>query len=146
MLADEDVLQGGHGREQAGVLIGARHAHVRDLVRPEAVDRGAVEDELALVDVEEATDAVEEGGLAGTVGTDHAGDRALLHLEIQLAHGDETAEALGDAFRLQECRHRRLPQPAAVRGDASLSTVASSSSAERSSRLVILDGRSPSGR
>ena len=38
----------------------------------------AVEGDLALVDVEEAGDAVEERRLAGAVGTDDAGDRALL--------------------------------------------------------------------
>jgi len=72
---DEDVLQGGHRREQPHVLV--RAAMPRWEICPaEVLDRPALEVDPALVDVEEAGDAVEERRLPGPVGPDHAGDRA----------------------------------------------------------------------
>jgi hypothetical protein len=50
VLADEDVLERAHVAEEADVLVGPGDAQLGDLVRPEPVDRDAVEGDLALVD------------------------------------------------------------------------------------------------
>ena len=168
VLADQDVLDRGHGREQADVLVGPRDAVVGDLVRPQLVDRVAVEGDRALVGLVEAGEAVEEGRLAGAVGPDDAGDRALLELEVELADGDQAAEALGDLLGLRAAAHGapcgrrggvgrsspvdrrptaasgRAPRAPRARGARRLDSV--SSSAACSSRRAIRDGRRPSGR
>ena len=106
VLADEDVLDRGHAREQADVLVRPRDAVVGDLVRAQRVDRVAIERDAALVHVEEAGQAVEERRLAGAVRPDDARDRAFLEFEVELADGGQAAEPLGDLVGLQQGGHR----------------------------------------
>jgi hypothetical protein len=55
--------------------------------------------------VVDAGNDVEERRLAGTVRTDQAHDRVLGDREVDAAHGDEAAEALGDVRGAQQVGH-----------------------------------------
>ena len=101
VLTDEDVLDRGHARKEPDVLVRPRDPVVCDLVRTERMDGMAVEGDVALIHVEEASQAVEECGLSGSVRPDHAGDRTFLELEVQLADSGQAAEPLGDLGGLQ---------------------------------------------
>ena len=111
------VLGGRQVGEFAGDLEGAQQAPGEQLVRLEAGDVGAVEEDLAAVGRQRAGDDVEERGLAGAVGADEAGDRAAG--DIQRAIGDRlhAAEPLADGHSLDDhiCCHTRAhcrPLPA----------------------------------
>ena len=150
VLADEDVLEGGHAPEQADVLVGPRDPVVGDLVRAQVVDRVAGEGDRPLVHVEEPGQAVEERGLAGSVRPDDARDRAFLEFEVELADRGEAAESLGDLVGLQE-DHADDPSSPSVPLTSSGasnwdSSISSNSSAVCSSRRATRDGRRPSGR
>ena len=72
-------------------------------------------DRAALAAVE-AGDHVEERGLAGAVGPDQRGDRALLDVEGGAVHGQDAAEALDELIDLEDRRDRRLRAADADRG------------------------------
>ena len=76
---------------------------------------------------------LEERALAGAVGADDAAQLALLHCEIDVAIGDEPAERLAEAARLQHRpRERRLPGGAATaRCWPAAAATAASGAAER---------------
>ena len=95
MLADQHILDGGHIGEQANVLERAGDPQGRHLERLEPGDVMAVEDQLAGRDRIDAGHAVEEGGLAGAVRTDEAGDHAFFDDEIHVVDGGQAAERLG---------------------------------------------------
>ena len=48
-----------------------------------------------------AGDHVEDGGLAGAIGADQAGDAALFNLQTAVVDRIETAECLRQVFKLQ---------------------------------------------
>jgi hypothetical protein len=64
----QQVLERGQLGEDPDHLEGAAHAQMEDLVRLEAIDPAALEEDLALVGLVHPGDAVEERGLAGAVG------------------------------------------------------------------------------
>ena len=109
VLADQDVLHRRHVREQPDVLVRPGDAEVRDLVAAELVDRLAVELDLALVDVVEPGDAVEERRLPGAVRSDDADDGSFVDLEVELVDREEPAEPLGDGSRATRRRHDIRP-------------------------------------
>src|SRR6516225_8269804 len=77
MHADEQVLHRGDVPEQPDILIGAADADGGDPVGRQPVDALAAKPDLAGGDLQILHDAVEDGGLAGTVRADDAVDRAL---------------------------------------------------------------------
>jgi hypothetical protein len=99
------VLLDGHVQEEAQRLEGAREALARDLVRWEADDRFALEEDLALVGLVDAGDEVEERRLAGPVRADHADDLVLADEEVEVRDHLEATERLRDALQLEHLGH-----------------------------------------
>src|SRR5260221_4617908 len=95
------VIDHWHAGEGAVVLEGAHHAARSDLVRREAEQRFAVEPRLPGVGSVGAGDDVEGGAFARAVGADHAEDLALAHLEVELRHGSQAAEAFAETVDLK---------------------------------------------
>ena len=56
----------------------------------------------------ETAQAVEEGGLAGAVGTDQTDDLAGLDVEGDVVQGDDPSEAYAELTYLQDRQHCRL--------------------------------------
>src|SRR5580765_8720976 len=54
----------------------------------------------------EAGDQVKHRGLARSVGSDEPHDLACLHAEVEVAHGEEAAEALGQSGQLEKAHGR----------------------------------------
>src|SRR5260370_15732185 len=103
--SDPNVLPRGHGAERLDDLEGAANSEPGDTVRCHARDRGAVQLDVAAVEVINAADAVQQRRLARAVGTDDADDVAFGDLEIHPVHRSHATKALGDAAQL-ELRHR----------------------------------------
>ncbi len=78
----------------------------------------AVEQDLARVGAQEFRQQVEAGGLAGAVGADQRMDAPALHPEVDLVHGHEALELLGQVVRFKKCAaaaHVCLRQPLQAR-------------------------------
>src|SRR5581483_3707203 len=108
--ADHHVLERGETRERLHELEGAREAEPADRVRLEPHEARALENDRAFRGRVEAGHQVEHGGLAGPVRPDEAHDLAGGDGEIEAAHRDEAAEALGEPAHLEAGRgHARTP-------------------------------------
>jgi hypothetical protein len=81
---DGQVLGDRQRREDAGVLERAAEAATGAPVGGPRRDVGAVEDDAAVIGVEETGDEVEDRRLAGTVRTDEAED--LIRCQVELFH------------------------------------------------------------
>src|SRR3984957_9124997 len=103
--ADLAVLQHRHLGERLHDLVRAGEAATRDVVGLVAGDVGAGEHDAAGVRREDAVDQVEQGRLAGAVRPDQAEDLALAHLEREVAHGLQAAEALAHLGEREDRRH-----------------------------------------
>src|SRR5260370_40793969 len=88
------VLPRGHGAERLDDLEGTADSEPGDTVRCHARDRGAVQLDVAAVEVINAADAVQQRRLARAVGTDDADDVAFGDLEVHSAHRGHAPEAL----------------------------------------------------
>src|SRR4030042_1214926 len=94
---DQDVIQDGHLRKEAGLLECPRHASRRDLVRHDPQHLGAGEDDRTPVGTEEPGEQVEQRRLACAVRADEGLDGALWHIEGHVIHRLEAAEPLAYA-------------------------------------------------
>src|SRR5262249_30206592 len=94
-----------HGCERFDHLECAAHPEPRNPVRWLAGDRVAIERDAPGVRPVDAADAVEQRGLAGAVGPDHAKDLAFAHVEADLVQCGYAAEALGHAVDREQRRH-----------------------------------------
>jgi len=88
------------------VLDRARDAAPATLGRRQRGDVLAVEQDRALRRRQYACDQVEQRRFSGAVGPDQANDLAASHRNRDVAVGNESAEALADAFGFQKCCHR----------------------------------------
>ena len=116
-----DVLEHGQRREGRGDLEGAAHSSAPDRVGREPGETLALEAHLARVRPELARQHVEQGGLAGAVGTDEGTDLAARHDQVHRGHGLDAAERLREPARLEHGRgHGPLQrsEPAMPRGKA----------------------------
>jgi hypothetical protein len=105
--ADEHVLEHGHVLEERDVLERARDAAADDAVRADAQEVLAVEEHAPVVGAVKPRDDVEEGGLAGAVRADEAGDRALVLRERDVVEGEDPAEPALHVLDAQEGHARR---------------------------------------
>src|SRR5438094_8634165 len=105
MRADQHVVDHAHAGEWAVVLERAHHPARSDAMRRQAEDRLAGEAHLAARGRESARDQIERRGLAGAVRADHAEDLAFADFEVELVHGGEAAEALGQLLDLEYRSH-----------------------------------------
>src|SRR5690606_34586084 len=99
-----------HVPERSHVLEGLDHAGATDAVRRHAGERYAVEDDRAGVGPDQPGDLVEDGGLAGAIGTDQPDDLALGDVEGDIVGGHQAAEALAQAAHLEQRAHLRPPR------------------------------------
>src|SRR5690606_35087697 len=58
--------------------------------------RTVTHDDASLGRLVEASDTVEDGGLAGAIGADQGGDVAMSHAEGEVVHRHQSAEAHGE--------------------------------------------------
>ena len=80
-----------------------------DLMRPEARDVLAVEDDRAAGRPKKAAQQVEAGGLAGPVGANQADDLALVDGEVDAVDGRQPAEEPRELTGLEEGHEVRPP-------------------------------------
>jgi len=78
---------------------------VEDLVRLQPVDAAALQEDLALVDVVDPGDAVEEGRLAGAVGADEPVDAPRFEGQRHAVDRGDAAESLDRGADLQDRGH-----------------------------------------
>src|SRR5262249_45607445 len=77
----------------------AAACHLRGLLERDVL---AAIDDLAAARDHELGEKIEEGGLAGAVRADERVDVAAAHPEVDAAHGNETAELLGESAGLEQ--------------------------------------------
>ena len=75
--------------------------------RRQTVDALAAQADLAAGQRQQAGEQVEQGRLAGAVGADQRGDLAAVHGQAHVVVGHQPAEALDQAFRVQQRLVRR---------------------------------------
>src|SRR5882762_2423696 len=101
-MPDAHIVQCGHEVEQPDVLERAGDAKAGHLVRFGPRDHTAVKYHFAACRLEEARDAVEQGGLAGAVRPDQREDLAAPDLEAYTIDCHQASEALGEVSELQD--------------------------------------------
>ncbi len=97
---DHDVVERREVGEEPEVLEGAGDAGMHDRLRAQAVELLASEGDCAFVRVEETGDDVEDRGLARAVGSNEAGDAALLDGEAAVLECAQSTEAVVKAGHL----------------------------------------------
>src|SRR6185436_11780158 len=107
MPADHDILDRREIGEETDVLEGARDACRGDLVRLQAVERAAVEDESAFVGRIDTGEDIEERGLAGAIRADQAEHLARRDRKGNIAQRLDAAEALADAAAFEQVHVER---------------------------------------
>ena len=126
--ADAHVLPHAQLRKDLGDLEGARHAELDPRVRRHSGDVAPVEYHAACGRREQATDEIEERGLAGAVRADHRPQFSLRHRKRDVADGREPAEMLGsgDDFQQHHAWTLRRMAPSSPRGKNSTTNTNSS--------------------
>ena len=104
MAAEQHVLEHGERAEQAEVLEGARDAHPRDRHWSTAAQALAVEADRSLLRPVDAVQAVEDRGLARTVGTYDREELAGPHVERDVRERRDAAKAQRHVPHLEERR------------------------------------------
>ena len=94
--ADPHVVEHRLARKQRQVLEGAGDADLGDAMRRPAEQRAAFEPDVAAGRRVEPAQAVEEGRLAGAVGSDQPEDLALVEVERDAVERDDAAKAHHD--------------------------------------------------
>jgi hypothetical protein len=92
--ADQHVVEHAETRERLDDLKGPTDAGIADAIGPEPGDRAAVELHRAGAGRKDTGDHVEGRGLAGAVGADQRVDCARRHVEVDIVHRAQAAEAL----------------------------------------------------
>jgi hypothetical protein len=101
-VGDDQVLAHRHLAEELEALERAGQSEVRASLWTGLGDIGAVEEHLTAARAKQTREHSEQRGLAGAVGADKTGDRALLRLEVHVVERDDATEADGDALRVEE--------------------------------------------
>src|SRR5262245_22335747 len=100
------VVGDGERDERPRQLKAARHAEAGALVRRQAVHGLAVEPHRPDLVVQDAGNAVDQGALAGAVGSDQTDTLARRDREVDAVERDEAAEALAQGADLEQRGHR----------------------------------------
>ncbi len=112
MAADHDVFQRAHVGEQADILEGARDTGLRQQVRFAAGVALSGELESTAVELVQASDDVEQRGLARTVGADESVYLALLMCSETLGQRNHAAEVFADIRKFEQsvirCSHNAI--------------------------------------
>ena len=100
VAADEHVVEHAQAGEQANVLEGAGQPQPRTPVRRQVVEGDVAQPDAASVGGQDAAHAVEQRGLAGSVGSDQGVDG--VDLTVEAVQDSQTTEGLRDAAQLQQ--------------------------------------------
>src|SRR5687768_16921835 len=93
MLCNEEVLQHGKAANEPDVLERPADTESNPAVCGEERDVAASVGHRPRVGLVEVRDAVEEGCLPGSVGTDQSDDLPFADLDVDVVESDETAES-----------------------------------------------------
>ncbi len=93
MAANHDVIQHGQPIEQRNVLEGATNADRRDTMPWHRQDGLAIEQDFTGTWLVQPAQAVEQGGLAGPIRSNQAGNLPSRDVEADVVQGDDAAEA-----------------------------------------------------
>ena len=108
---ERDIVERGEIGKQRGDLERAREPEPAPSIGGRAGDVAAVEADAAAMRVQSRRQQRDQRGLAGAVRPDHGVKFAGGDVERDRVGGDHAAEALGQAFDLQQRRHsRRAPR------------------------------------
>src|SRR6266545_2706192 len=107
---DHHVFADGELVERPDDLVGSCHAQARHVVRAQATEIVAAEDDAAAVWAIDGVEDVEERRLAGPVRADESQDLAFFHAECDMGQGLETAKPLADVLDAQHHRYSRVPR------------------------------------
>src|SRR6266545_7157578 len=107
---DHHVFADGELVERPDDLVGACHTQACHVVRAQATEIVAAEDDTAAVGAIDGVEDVEERRLAGPVRADESQDLAFFHAECDMGQGLETAEPLADVLDAQHHRYSRVPR------------------------------------
>ena len=113
MEAEEDVVLHDEGAEQSEVLERAADAERRDAVHRHIEQRHIIENDAAAVGLIDATEAIEQGGLAGAVRADDAADLAAPHVKTDIVERDDAPETHAETA---DTKQRRLRRPLSCGG------------------------------
>ena len=102
LQADAHVFEHGQVGKHCGHLERADDAAARDLRWLFQGDVLAAVDDLAAGGNQELGEQVEEGRLAGAIGADQRVDLSTAHPQVDVAHGDEATELLGQVARFED--------------------------------------------
>src|SRR5262245_60365933 len=108
MLTHENVLKGGHIGKETDVLIGPRDSELGDLIRAEAVDGGAFEENLTFIAFPESCNAIKERSLPCPVGSDNADDGFFGDVKVYCIDSYQSAKTLGYFLCFQDVCHDDL--------------------------------------
>src|SRR3954453_7607928 len=98
--AEEEVAPYRHQGDHGEVLVDGGDALVEGFTRGGEAHRGVVDEELALGVLVQAGDDFDEGGLAGAVVAQYAGDLAGVHLQADPVQGADVAVGLARVAQL----------------------------------------------
>ena len=107
--ADQHIVEHREIAEYAAMLERAREAERREFLGRQAGDVAAGEPHRAGVGPVQASNEVEQRGLAGAVRPDHADQRAVIDGEREVVDGGDAAEAAREAGDLEQRRHHIVP-------------------------------------
>ncbi len=100
MLTHYHIFKKGHLIKETGDLKGPGQSQPRNLVRLQSLEVSTLEEDIAFGKRKLAVDAVEQGCLACSIGSNETDDLAFGDTETHLAKGIETPEGLGDRINL----------------------------------------------
>jgi hypothetical protein len=100
--AEEEVAPDGHEGDGGEVLVDGGDATVEGLARGGEAHGFAVDEEVALGVPVQPRDDLDEGGLAGAVVAQHAGDLAGVHGEVHAVQGADVAVGLARAAQFDQ--------------------------------------------
>jgi hypothetical protein len=89
----KQVVQSRHMHEEAQILKRTGNASAGDRIRRQAEEIVFPEADTTLVRTVHTGDAIEHGGLARSIGTDHREDLSIVHPEIHPGQGHDAPEA-----------------------------------------------------
>ena len=107
---DLDIVQNGHAFEESDVLEGARDPQLGALMRLQGGDVAPVEEDLSVAGRVDAADAIEDAGLASTVGANDGEKITGMHLKADAGKGGHATKAQVQIVQPQQL-HDGAPPP-----------------------------------
>ena len=103
------ILLNRHFPEEVDILIGSRNTNLIDLIWLPSLNLLSEEIHCTAIRFVYTANAVEEGGLSGTIRADEAGDLIRLDMNADLVDCCQAAEFDGNLIRLKHSTSPRFP-------------------------------------